>query len=211
MKKRSAFLLWIAPILLVILMTYCASSTGPDISDFEIYYFSSDNLDAAADSTGLIIIVFRNASGDNEEIRAEMPETEDTTLYDENGYTLELWETGGIYYIYPIAGGSRAYAVGLEGVVVEHEKYVSENTYMVHFIDTTTGDIEYTADIVADSGDVFFAIFRDPVNDTVEVDVNYYFVFTRYGFEFDNEVGSGAVEFRTDAEGYVFRVDRFGG
>lgn len=206
MEKKYAFSIWIIPILLVILMTYCGSSTGPDISDFEIYYFNSDNLDAAADSTGLIIIIFRNASGENEEIEAEIPD-EDTTLYDENGYMLELWETGGIYYIYPIMGGSRAYAVGLEGVVVEHEKYVDENTYMVHFIDTTTGNINYTADIVDNPEDGFLAIFRDPVNDTVEVEVNTFFTNIRYGLEFDNEAGDGAVEFRTDVEGYVYRVD----
>lgn len=206
MRKKHTFLIWIIAIFLIILTTYCGSSTGPDISDFEIYYFSSDNLDAAADSTGLIIIVFRNASGEDEEIRAEMPEAEDTTLYNESGYTLELWVTGGIYYLYPITGGSRAYAVSTKGIAVEHEKLVDENTYMAHFIDTTSGDTDYTADIVADTGDVYLAIFRDPINDTVEVDVNP--ANTRYLFEFDNEAGTGTVRFRTDPEGYVFIVER---
>ncbi len=212
MRKNCYFLvgkLWVALLLLSLLLTFCSGSTGPDISDYEIYYFNGDNLDVAEDSSGLLIIIFRKASGEDEEIKT-VPPNENITLYDENGYSLELWESGGVHYIYPITGGSRAYAVGMKGIVVEHEKYVTENTYMVHFIDTTTGSIDYTADIVADSGDVFFAIFRDPVNDTVAVEVNNYFTNIRYGFTFSNEAGNGAVEFRTDAEGYIFRVDYFG-
>jgi hypothetical protein len=215
MNKKYGFLiikLWVVPLLLIILLSFCGgSTTGPNISDFEIYYFSSDNLDAAADSTDLLIIVFRKASGENEEIKTVMTETEDVTLYNENGYTLELWATGGIYYIYPVMGGSKAYAVNTEGVVVEHDKFVSANTYMVHFIDSTTGSIDYTADIVENEDDGFLAIFRAPVNDTVDVDISVSYNFIRYGFEFDNEAGTGAVEFRTDPEGYVFRVERFGG
>ena len=208
MNKKRRFLmgkLWIAPLLLAILLTFCGDSTGPDISDYEIYYFNSSNFDVAADSTGLLIIIFRNASGEDDEIRTAMP-SEDITLYDENGYTLTIWESGGIYYIYPVMGGSIAYAVSTEGIVAEHEKHVSENTYMVHFIDSTTGDIDYTAEIVETEGEEFLAIFRAPVNDTVEVDVISYFTNTMYSFEFDNEAGAGAVEFRTDAEGYIFLV-----
>ena len=210
MRNNCCFLagkLCIALLLLVLLLTFCGGSTGPDISDYEIYYFNGDNLDFAEDSSGLLIIVFRKASGEYEEIKT-VPPNENTTIYDENGYSLEIWETGGVLYIYPVTGGSKAYAVGTEGIAVEHEKYVTENTYMVHFIDTTTGDIDYTADIVADSAGVF-AIFRDPINELIVVAVDNYFVYTRYGFEFDNEAGNGAVEFRTDAEGYIFRVDRF--
>lgn len=212
MRKRYGFLIgksWTVLLLLGFLLTFCSDSTGPEISDYEIYYFNGSNLDAAADSTGLLIIIFRNASGEDEEIKAEMPEEEDTILYDENGYTLTLRKTGGIHYIWPVMGGSKAYAVNTEGVVVEHEKYISENTYIVHFIDLTTGNIDYTADIIETADDVFSAIFRAPINDTVEVDVAPYFTNIRYGFEFDNEVGDGSVEFRTDADGYIFRVERF--
>ncbi len=212
MRRKYAFLigkLWIALLLLSLLLTFCSGSTGPDISDYEIYYFNGDNLDVAEDSAGFLIIIFRNASGEDEEIKTVMP-NEDITMYDENGYALELRETGGIHYIYPVTGGTKAYAVNMEGVVVEHEKYVNENTYMVHFIDLTTGNINYTADIVETLEEEFLAIFRDPVNDTVEVDMDPYFTNVRYGFEFNNEVGAGAVEFRTDANGYVFRVELFG-
>jgi len=208
MGKKYAFLIGkicIAPLLLVILLTFCSGSTGPDISDYEIYYFNGDNLDFAEDSTGLLIIVFRNASGEDEEIKTVTP-NEDITIYDENGYTLELWETGGVHYIYPVTGGSRAYAVDMEGIVVEHEKYVNENTYMVHFIDLTTGDIDYTADIVEIEEDEFIAVFQDPLNDTVAVDLTGTSTIMAYSFEFNNEIGHGEVEFRTRATGYIYAV-----
>jgi hypothetical protein len=212
MGKKNEFLngkLILAFLLLALLLTFCSSSTGPDIADYEIYYFNGDNLDVAEDSSGFLIIIFKKASGEDEEIKTVIP-NEDLTMYDENGYILELWETGGVHYIYPVTGGTKAYAVGMEGVVVEHDKYVSENTYMVHFVDTTTGNIDYTADIIETTEEDFLAIFRDPVNDTVGVSVNNYFTNIRYGFTFSNEAGNGAVEFRTDAEGYVFRVDHYG-
>ena len=212
MRKKCDFLigkLWIATILLALLLTFCSSSTGPDIADYEIYYFNGDNLDVAEDSLGLLIVIFKKASGENEEIKT-VPPNENITIYDENGYSLELWEDGGLHYMYPITGGSRAYAVGKEGIVVEHDKYVSENTYMVHFIDTTTGNIDYTADIIQSAEDDMMAIFREPVNDTVSFSLITHATNFIYLFVFSNEAGNGAIEFRTDAEGYVFSVDHIG-
>jgi len=208
MGKKYVFLigkLWIAFLLLALLLTFCSGSTGPDISDYEIYYFNGDNLDFAEDSSGLLIIVFRNASGEDEEIKTVTP-NENITIYDENGYSLELWENGGVLYIYPVTGGTKAYAVGVKGVVVEHEKYVNENTYMVHFIDLTTGDIDYTADIVEIEEDEFIAVFQDPLNDTVAVDLTGTSTVMAYAFEFNNEIGHGEVEFRTRANGYIYAV-----
>ncbi len=208
MRKNCYFLvgkLWVALLLLSLLLTFCSGSTGPDISDYEIYYFNGDNLDVAEDSSGLLIIIFRKASGEDEEIKT-VPPNENITLYDENGYSLELWESGGVHYIYPITGGSRAYAVGMKGIVVEHEKYVNENTYMVHFIDLTTGHIDYTADIVEIEEDEFIAVFQDPLNDTVAVDLTGTSTIMAYEFEFNNEIGHGEVEFRTRSNGYIYAV-----
>ena len=208
MRNNCCFLagkLCIALLLLVLLLTFCGGSTGPDISDYEIYYFNGDNLDFAEDSSGLLIIVFRKASGEYEEIKT-VPPDENITLYDENGYSLELWENGGVRYIYPVTGGTKAYAVGMKGIAVEHEKYVTENTYMVHFIDLTTGDIDYTADIVEIEEDEFIAVFRDPLSDTVAVDFNGTSSVMGYAFEFNNEAGHGEVEFRARSNGYIYVI-----
>ena len=204
MRKKYDFLIgnsWAALLLLAVLLTFCGDSTGPDISDYEIYYFNASNLDVAADSTGLLTIIFRNASGEDEEIKIVMPE-EDIILYDEGGYILEIGGTE-IYYTWPINGGTRTYAINV-GIVVEHEKFVLEDTYMVHFIDLTTGDIDCTADIVEIEEGELIAIFRDPLNDTVDVDLTGTSTIIAYAFEFNNEIGIGEVEFRTRANGYIY-------
>ncbi len=205
MRKKYGFLIsktWMGVLLLAILMIFCKGSTGPEISDYEIYYFNGSNLDAAEDSTGLLIIIFRDASGEDEEIKTVMPE-EDVILYDESGYILEI---GGseIYYTWPISGGTRTYAINLDGIVVEHKKVVMEDTYMVHFIDLTTGNIDYTADIVEIEEDEFIAVFQAPLNDTVDVDFTSTSTHMGYAFEFNNEIGHGEVEFRTRANGYIY-------
>ncbi len=205
MGKKYSFLmskLWLAPLMLVILLTFCGDSTGPDISDYEIYYFNGSYLDVAEDSTGLLIIVFRNASGEDEEIKTIMPE-EDVILYDESGYILKAGNSD-IFYTWPINGGTRTYAVDLDGIVLEHKKFVMEDTYMVHFIDLMNGNIDYTADIVEIEEEEFIAVFREPLNDTVAVDLSGTSTIMAYAFEFNNEIGHGEVEFRTRANGYIY-------
>jgi hypothetical protein len=205
MKKKYSFLsgnLWIAPLLLIILLTFCSGSTGPEIPGCEIYYLRASNFSAGEDSTGTIIVIFKNASNQDEQIETEIPD-EDTTLYGENGYKLEIKTTGEIYYTWPISGGSKTYAVNPAGIVVEHEKSGSENTYKVRFIDQNTGEISYTANIEEGGGN-WWATFGEPINEVVPVIRSTDFEGNvTYQFEFDNAAGAGEISFHTDPDGYI--------
>jgi hypothetical protein len=206
MKKKYSFLrgkLWIIPLLLVISLTFCSDSTGPEIPDYAIYYFNASNFDAGEDSTGTIIVIFKNASNEDERIETEIPD-EDTTLYKQDGYKLEVKSTGEVYYTWPTTGGSKTYAVNPSGIVVEHEKSGSENTYKVRFIDQSTGEISYTANIVESEGN-WWAIFEDPINEVVPaLRSTDFFENVTYQFEFDNAAGTGGILFRTNTSGYIF-------
>lgn len=208
MKKKYSFLsgkLWIALLMLVVLLTFCSSPTSPEITGCEIYYFSTSNFGAGEDSTGMVIIVFENASNEDERIEMEIPD-EDTTLYEENGYKLEIKSSGEVYYTWPISGGSKTYAVNPEGIVVEHEKSGLEDTYKIRFIDQNTGEISYTANIEEGEG-TWWAIFGDPINEAILIQLESDFSGNvTYRFEFDNEVGAGEISFETDPNGYLTRT-----
>lgn len=208
MNKEYSFLigkLWIVPLILVILLTFCSGSTAPEITGCEIYYFSTSNFGAGEDSTGVIIIVFENASNEDDRIEMGLPD-EDTTLYEENGYRLEIKSTGEIYYTWPTSGGSKTYAVNPAGIVVEHEKSGSGDTYKIRFIDQNTGGISYTANIEEGGGN-WWAIFEDPINEVVPVPRSTDFSGNvTYEFEFDNEAGAGEISFVTDSNGYIART-----
>ncbi|MBN1695623.1 hypothetical protein JW879_09565 [candidate division WOR-3 bacterium] len=205
MKKKYSFLSsksQIALLLLVILLTFCGGSTGPEIPGCEIYYFSSDNFAAGEDSTGMIVIVFENASNEDEQIETGIPD-EDTTLYEENGYKLEIKSTGEVYYTRPTNGGSKTYAVNPSGIVAEHEKSGSEDTYKIRFIDQSTGEISRTANIEEGEG-TWWAIFGDPINEAILVQLaTDSWGNVTYQFEFDNEAGAGEISFETDPNGYI--------
>jgi len=209
MKKKYSFLsgkLWIAPLLLVILLTFCSDSTGPEIPDYAIYYFNASNFDVGEDSTGTIIIIFKNASNEDERIETEIPD-EDTTLYEQDGYKLEVKSTGEVYYTWPTTGGSKTYAVNPGGIVVEHEKSGSENTYKVRFIDQNTGEISYTANIEESEGN-WWAIFEDPINEVVPaIRSTDLFGNVMFVFEFDNIAGTGEIAFETDPNGYITKTE----
>jgi hypothetical protein len=209
MKKKYSFLnsrFWIVLPMLVVLLTFCSSPTGPGITGCEIYYFSTSNFGAGEDSTGTIIIVFENASNEDGRIETEIPD-EDTTLYEENGYKLEIKSSGEVYYTWPISGGSKTYAVNPEGIVVEHKKSGSEGTYKIRFIDQNTGEISYTADIEEGEGS-WWAMFGDPINEAILVQLATDFSGNvTYRFEFDNEVGAGEISFETDPNGYLTRTE----
>jgi hypothetical protein len=205
MKKKYSFLsskIRIALLLLVILLTFCGSPTGPEIAGCEVYYFSASNFAAGEDSTGTIIIVFENASNEDERIETEIPD-EDTTLYEGNGYKLEIKSTGEIYYTWPTNGGSKTYAVNPGGIVVEHEKSSSEDTYKIRFIDQNTGEISRTANIEEGEG-TWWAIFGEPINEAILVRLATDFLGNvTYRFEFDNEAGAGEISFETNPNGYI--------
>jgi hypothetical protein len=191
--------------LLVILLTFCSDSTGPEIPDYAIYYFNASNFDAGEDSTGTIIVIFKNASNEDEQIETEIPD-EDTTLYEQNGYKLEIKSSGEVYYTWPTTSGSKTYAVNPVGIVVEHEKSGSENTYKVRFIDQNTGEISYTANIEENEGN-WWAIFEDPINEQVPaLRSTDFFENVTYQFEFDNIAGTGEIAFETDPNGYITRT-----
>ena len=209
MKKKYSFLsgkLRIAPLLLGVLLIFCSDSTGPEIPDYGIYYFNANNFDAGEDSTGTIIVVFKNASNEDERIETEIPD-EDTTLYKQDGYKLEVKSTGEVYYTWPTTGGSKTYAVNPSGIVVEHEKSGSENTYKIRFVDQNTGEISYTANI-GEGGGSWWATFEAPINELVPaIRATDLFGNVMFVFEFDNIVGNAYIAFNTDPSGYITKTE----
>jgi hypothetical protein len=120
--------------------------------------------------------------------------------------TIVIKSTDEVFLTEPMPGGTRIQAVHPEGMVVRDDQVLGEHTYYVHFVDQNSGILEYTADIVEVSPDVWEAQFQEPINENVEVHhTNNMDGTETYSFEFEiTEIGHRNVIFHTDTDDNVY-------
>jgi hypothetical protein len=93
-------------------------------------------------------------------------------LYDAGGVMIILSTTGEVYLTESVTDWPRTRVVNPEGIVVEQDVMNGNMTYTVHFVDQSTGQMPFHADIVASGGGQWEARFAPPINEIVPVIVS---------------------------------------
>jgi hypothetical protein len=118
--------------------------------------------------------------------------------------TIVIKSTGEVFLTEPISGGTRIHVVNPEGMVVQDDQVLGEHTYHVHFVDQTSGILEYTADIVEVSPDVWEAQFQEFVDNVPVIRIVNIDTTVSYSFTIDNTAGHANVFFFTYSDGTVY-------
>jgi hypothetical protein len=208
MPARSRITAALPPVLgLCLALSSCDSDDNVGGGDIEKVLFDQGQLGVFLKIDGSLLIEYYDSGGALVFRTEAVPDGTSQPLYDNAGASVALTEFDEVYYVEPIPGGARTQVVNPDGIMAEDEEISGVHDYKVEFIDQSTGQAEYTVDLVDISG-TWYAEFAAPINEQITATVaSDLFGNLTYIVSYDNAIGVGEFQVHTDTAGALIGTE----